>query len=250
MFHSELQTTVALLIAKNSVCLSMFCVVHGACSFVIVMRFKLSNCGRVSACFVFTFDMAVPVAPAFARSFLALLKENDVGPQVQTYLLRVGCLTVQQMYGRCDDVTEIQANIIAGAIPNPDDSSATLELQLLEKSKLKHVWLQCEALVKHELEKLATGRTDDELDDAPLSRDDYLMVTGAFKAKYDWSLPARRMVGDGTASWGRSGGSSKKMRCLSWSSTAPRVWQTRTGARNPRGKGSGPALRTVPTWNG
>ena len=48
-----------------------------------------------------------------------------------------------------------------------------------------------------ELEKLATGRTDDELDDAPLSRDDYLMVTGAFKAKYDWSLPASRMVGDG-----------------------------------------------------
>ena len=141
--------------------------------------------------------MALPVAPAFARSFLALLKENEVGPQVQSYLLRVGCLTVQQMYGRCDDVTEIQANIIAGAIPNPDDSSATLELQLLEKSKLKHVWLQCEALVKHELEKLATGRTDDELDDAPLSRDDYLMVTGAFKAKYDWSLPASRTVGDG-----------------------------------------------------
>ena len=170
--------------------------VDACISFVIVMRFKLSNCGRVSACFVFTFDMAAPVAPAFARSLLALLKENDVGPQVQAYLLRVGCLTVPQMYGRCDDVKEIQANIIAGAIPNPEDSSATLELQLSEKSKLKHVWLQCEALVKHELEKLATGRTDDELDDAPLSRDDYRMVTGAFKAKYDWSLPAKRMVGD------------------------------------------------------
>ena len=141
--------------------------------------------------------MALPVAPTYARSFLSHLKENEVGPQVQSYLLRVGCLTVQQMYGRCDDVTEIQANIIAGAIPNPGDSSATLELQLLEKSKLKHVWLQCEALVKHELEKLATGRTDDELDDAPLSRDDYLMVTGAFKAKFDWSLPASRMIGDG-----------------------------------------------------
>ena len=192
--------------------------------------------------------MAVPVAPAFARSFLALLKENGVGPQVQTYLLRVGCLTVQQMYGRCDDVTEIQANVIARAIPNPDDSSATLELQLLEKSKLKHVWLQCEALVKLELEKLATSRTDDELDDAPLSRDDYLMVTGAFKAKYDWSL--RREAWLGTVSWGRSGGSSKRMRCLSWSSTVPRVWQTRTGARSPRGKSLGPALHTVPTWNG
>ena len=160
------------------------------------MQLKPSICVCVSACFVFTFDMTVPDAPAFARSFLALLKENEVGSQVQTYLLRVGCLTVQQMYGRCDDVTEILANIIAGAIPNPEDSSETLELQLSEKSKLKHVWLQCEALVKHELEKLATGRNDDELDDAPLSRDDYLMVTGAFKVKYDWSLPARRMVGD------------------------------------------------------
>ena len=30
-----------------------------------------------SACFVFTFDMTVPVASAFARSFLVLLKEND-----------------------------------------------------------------------------------------------------------------------------------------------------------------------------
>ena len=199
--------------------------------------------------FVFTFDMAVPVAPAFARSFLALLKENDVGPQVQTYLLRVGCLTVQQMYGRCDDVTEIQANIIAGAIPNPDDSSATLELQLLEKSKLKHVWLQCEALVKYELEKLATGRTDDELDNAPLSRDDYLMVTGAFKAKYDWSLPARRMVGDGLL--GKIRRQFQKKCGVSHGRQPHHVfWQTRTGARNPRGKGSGPALRTVPTWNG
>ena len=121
-----------------------------------------------------------------------------MGPQVQTYLLRVGCLTVQQMYGRCDDVTEIQANIIAGAIPDPDDSSATLELQLLEKSKLKHVWLQCEALVKHELEKLATGRTDDEFDDAPLSRDDY--------PHGDWSFQSEvRLVPPGeTHGWGRS----------------------------------------------
>ena len=71
--------------------------VDACISFVIVMRFKLSNCGRVSACFVFTFDMAAPVAPAFACSLLALLKENDVGPQVQAYLLRVGLSPVDTM---------------------------------------------------------------------------------------------------------------------------------------------------------
>ena len=54
-----------------------------------------------------------------------------------------------------------------------------------------------QVLVKHELEKLATDRTDDKLDDAPLSRDDCLVVTGAFKTMYDWFFPASRMVGDG-----------------------------------------------------
>ena len=61
---------------------------------------------------------------------------------------------------------------------------------------MKHVWLQCEALVKLELDKLASGRQDDEMDDAPLSKEDYQLVTVAFMVKYDWNVPPKRMVGD------------------------------------------------------
>ena len=99
--------------------------------------------------------MALPVAPAFARSFLSLLKENEVGPQVQVISVACGLSPpFSRCMGRCDDVTEIQANIIAGAIPNPDDSQCNLGASAFgEKSKLKHVWLQCEALVKHGIGK-------------------------------------------------------------------------------------------------
>ena len=46
----------------------------------------------------------------------------------------------------------------ANAIPYPVDSNEILEFQLLENSKLLHVRLQCEALVQHKLERLATSR--------------------------------------------------------------------------------------------
>ena len=54
---------------------------------------------------------------------------------------------------------------------------AMAELQQKEKAKMKHVWLQCEALVKRELDKLASGRHDDELYETPLSKE---LVTAAF----------------------------------------------------------------------
>ena len=40
-----------------------------------------------------------------------------------------------------------------------------------------------------------SGRQDDELDDVPFSKEDSQLVTVAFKEKYDWHLPAKRMLG-------------------------------------------------------
>ena len=61
---------------------------------------------------------------------------------------------------------------------------------------MNHVWLQCEALVKQELDKIASGRQDDELHDALLSQEEYQLVTVTFMVKYDWHPPAKRMVRD------------------------------------------------------
>ena len=63
-------------------------------------------------------------------------------------------------------------------------------------AKMKHLWLQCEALDKRELDKLSSGRQVDELDNVRHSKEDYQLVTVAFMEKWDWHLPAKRMVGD------------------------------------------------------
>ena len=52
------------------------------------MSFRVSFCFHV-VCFCCTV--------AFAKSFLALMKENDIDKPVLDSLSRVGCLTVQQM---------------------------------------------------------------------------------------------------------------------------------------------------------
>ena len=81
------------------------------------------NLSVESACFVFTFDMTVPVASAFARSFLVLLKEKVCRSTSPDVSVACGLSHRTAKNGRCDDVSEILANIIAGAIPNPEDST-------------------------------------------------------------------------------------------------------------------------------
>ena len=92
--------------------------------------------------------------------------------------------------------------------------------------------------------------TDDELDDAPLSRDDYRMVTGGLQSEVRL-VPPGETHGGGPPLGEDQEAVPKKCGVLSRVVNPRHVFgQTRTGARNPRGKGSGLALRTVPTWNG
>ena len=67
-----------------------------------------------------------------------VVKENEVGPQVQSYLWRIDCLTVQQMYGRCDDVTEIQA--ISSQVPSLITVASRLSPAAHEVAHLSIIW--------------------------------------------------------------------------------------------------------------
>ena len=120
---------------------------------------------------------------------------NDGAKPVTDYLVRADCLTVRNFFNRCDGVSEIVPNIIAGAYPNPEDDTAIAETRLAQKAKVARAWRESEALVKRVLDKMALGVPVDDLDE-PLPDDEHKAVVKTFADTYRWSLAARGMVPD------------------------------------------------------